>query len=236
MYEAFTADGTCLPPVIFVSHTHKRSTDLEGLFKDKNGNIAYVIYMPDLHAPSTDSTVAWLETMTKPNRNYLSDSPTVVLDSLRGHFAEKAITMWDSIGATLYRLPGGSGKWLNPCDQAINREMRRTFLRLQQHNRANKLCNIIEAYYSVNGSTIVESFARCGLFEGDPEEIVSSQASQGFHPPVQRKDDCERYTSALNEWFKHSVRSAADVLPRSKEPSTHDSTLDGTYWTRYGGK
>ncbi len=199
VYEAFTADGACLPPVIFVSHTHERSTDPAGLFKDKDGNFAYVIYMPNLHAPSTDSTVAWLETMTKLNRNYLYDSPTVVLDSLKAHFAEQTTTMRDSIGATLCRLPGGSGKWLNPCDQAINREMRRTFLRLQQHNRVNKLQNIIEAYYSVCESTIVDSFARCGLFEGDPEEIVSSQASQGFKPPLRRKDDCERYFCALNE-------------------------------------
>jgi hypothetical protein len=57
VYEAFTADGVCLPPVIFVPEPIQKSTDPEGRFFDKHGHEAYVVYMPGLGAPSANSTV-----------------------------------------------------------------------------------------------------------------------------------------------------------------------------------
>jgi hypothetical protein len=170
--------------------------------------------------------------MTHRNHNYLSDKLHVILDSLKGHFAEHTDIMWSHVHATLYRLPAASGKWLNPCDQSINREIRRKFIQLQQLNRRDKLSNIIEAYYSVRDETIVASFDRCGLFKGDPEDIVSQQASQGFNPTSARKDACERYESALTDWMRKSVRSCSDILPRSKRTKSMDSSLDGDYWNR----
>jgi hypothetical protein len=159
----------------------------------------------------------------------LADSPVVILDSLRGHFAEDSALEWEQLGATLYRLPAASGKSLNPCDQAINREMRRTFLQLQQLNRRDKLNNIISAYYSVTEETIVASFDRCGLFKGDPEDIISAQASQGFHSTPARRVDCSRYEKAFTDWMRYSVRNPADVLPRSKKPRALKSGLSGCH-------
>ena len=233
VYEAFTADGACLPPVIFVPKQIEKSRDPEGRFFDKKGREAYVVWIPGLGAPSTDSTVAWLEHMTSPAHNYFEDKPHVILDSLKGHFAENTQIVWDDIEATLYRLPAGSGKWLNPVDQSINREIRRTFIQLQQTNRRDKLANIIEAYYSVRDESVKASFHRCGIFEGDPEDIVSQQASQGFSPTSARKEACERYEAAFTHWIQTSVRASSDVLPRSKQATSVVNNLDGDYWNRY---
>ncbi len=126
--------------------------------------------------------------MSSKDSNYFTDAPLVLLDSLPGHFAVDAMTEWKSISATLYRLPAASGKWLNPCDQAINREMRRTFLKLQRLDRSKKLENIVNAYYSIRQDVITHSFNRCGLFSGDPEDIITAQASQGFHATLDRKE------------------------------------------------
>jgi hypothetical protein len=104
---------------------------------------------------------------------------------------------------------------------------------LQQLNRHDKLSNIIEAYYSVRDETIVASFDRCGLFEGDPEDIVSQQSSQGFNPTSARKDACERYEKALTDWMRKSVRNSSDILPRSKQTKSMDTSLDGDYWNCY---
>lgn len=190
--------------------------------------------MPNLGAPSTKSTTAWLEQLTSNNGNYFTDEPLVILDALPAHFAPIAKSMWGDIKATLYRLPAASGKWLNPCDQAINREMRRTFLKLQRLDRSKKLENIIAAYYSISEEVIKHSFQRCGIFTGDPEEIISAQASQGFHATLDRKEKVEEYKSAFCDFLETSVRSSADLLPRSRATAALDTTMDGCYWTTYG--
>jgi hypothetical protein len=43
VYEAFTADGECLPPVIFLKQKKKPSKDPTGLIHDEDGNPAYVV-------------------------------------------------------------------------------------------------------------------------------------------------------------------------------------------------
>ena len=234
VYEAFCADGSCLPPVIFTSCEKVKSTQHHLYNPGPPSRPAFVIYIPDLGGPSAASTVAWLEKMTSKDSNYVADSPLVLLDSLPGHFAENAQMMWDSISATLYRLPAASGKWLNPCDQAINREMRRTFLKLQRLDRSKKLENISEAYYSIREDVITHSFDRCGLFCGDPEDVITQQASQGFHATLDRKETVAEYKIAFSTFLASSVRSSQDLLPRSRKTTSMDSSIDGDYWATYG--
>jgi hypothetical protein len=234
VYEAFCADGTCLPPVIFTSSEKVISTQCHLFNPGPIDRPAFVVYMPNLGAPSTASTVVWLDKMTSEGVDYFEDQPHVILDSLRGHFATDAKVSWKDNEATLYRLPSASGKWLNPCDQAINREMRRTFLKLQRLDRKKKLEDIIYAYYSISPDVISHSFNRCGLFGGDPEDIITEQASQGFHPTLDRKETVIEYKKAFSTFLASSVRSSRDVLPRSCKTVSMDSSFDGDYWTSYG--
>lgn len=234
MYEAFTADGSCLPPVIFTTRLTEASKEDDGLFRDEDNNEAYVVYIPNLGGPSERSTAAWLDKMTSRGSNYFDDHPHIILDSLRGHFTPTMQGDWDNIGATLHQLPAASGKWLNPCDQSINREMRREFLRLQQLDRRDKIRNIIRAYYSIKEETIVKSFKKCGIFCGDPDDIITAQACQGYHAAGKRGDKLEGYRAAFEDWAHHHTRSPEDMLPRAKPPTALDGQLDGVYWAAHG--
>lgn len=234
VYEAFCADGSCLPPVIFTSSEKVIAHDKRMYNPGSLERPAFVVHIPNLGAPSSDSTVAWVEKMTGKDANYLDDDSLLILDSLPGHFSENSKNAFDDIDATLYRLPAASGKWLNPCDQAINREMRRMFLKLQRQNRNRKVENIIEAYYSIKSETIIASFDRCGLFAGDPEDIISRQADQGFHPTLSRKEAVDEYNKEFCAWMHQHVRHISDVLPRSRNTTELDSTLDGKQWKTYG--
>lgn len=234
VYEAFTADGTCLPPVIFTTRETEASTEPDGRFRDENGNPAYVVYIPGFAGPSEASTAAWLEKMTDRHENYFDDKPHIILDSLKGHFTEVMRGDWENIKATLHRLPAASGKWLNPCDQSINREMRREFLRLQQLNRRDKIRNIIRAYYSIKEETIRKSFTRCGVFDGDPDDIISAQACQGYQAKGHREELLQGYRVAFLDWAQLNTRELADMLPRTPPPSALDKGLDGEYWNAYG--
>lgn len=234
VYEAFTADGSCLPPVIFTTRQTEASTERDGLFRDEKGNVAYVVYIPGLGGPSEKSTAVWLEKMTARDTNYFTDEPHIILDSLHGHFTKVMLGDWENVGATLHRLPAASGKWLNPCDQSINREMRREFTRLQQLDRRDKIRNIIRAYYSIKDETIIKSFNKCGVFDGDPDDIISAQACQGYRAKGSRDKQLQGYRVAFLDWAHLNTRDAADMLPRSAPPSALDTRLDGEYWSAHG--
>jgi hypothetical protein len=170
------------------------------LFRDEKGNVAYVVYIPGLGGPSEKSTAVWLEKMTARDTNYFTDEPHIILDSLHGHFTKVMLGDWENVGATLHRLPAASGKWLNPCDQSINREMRREFTRLQQLDRRDKIRNIIRAYYSIKDETIIKSFNKCGVFDGDPDDIISAQACQGYRAKGSRDKQLQGYRVAFLDW------------------------------------
>lgn len=199
-----------------------------------NNARAILIHIPGLGAPSEASTLAWLKALTSSGEHYFEDDPHIILDSLHGHFADDITEAWSNIGATTHKLPATLGRWLNPCDQAINREMRREFLRLQMHNRNTKLDNIVRAYYSITEDTVKNSFKKCGLFGGDPEEVIENVAAEGYRATGDRQELLESCERAFATWATTSSRRRTDVLPRTPQPAALDCALDGRRWTAWG--
>ena len=126
------------------------------------------------------------------------DSTHIILDSLKGHFGEKMEEKWQNVAATTYRLPASSGKWLNPCDQAIHREMRRKFIQLQQRNRQAKPDNIVAAYYSISEETVRHSFAKCGVFDRNIDDVIGEAAEEGYKATEGRAEAVARYKAAFS--------------------------------------
>lgn len=195
---------------------------------------AILLHIPGLGGPSEASTLQWIKAVTSETEDYFDDNPHIILDALHGHFTDAAHEAWSNIGATTHKLPATLGRWLNPCDQGINREMRREFLRLQMQNRNTKLDNIVHAYYSITESTVVNSFKKCGLFGGDPEEVIQNVAAEGYRATGDRRELLESCESAFAEWAATCSRRRADVLPRTQLPAALDSALDGRRWTTWG--
>ena len=70
----------------------------------------------------------------------------LILDSAPWHMSADATCRLDEIPVNTHVIPGACGKWLNPCDQAINHVIRQEFLRLQRlRGNAHKIQNIISA-------------------------------------------------------------------------------------------
>jgi hypothetical protein len=176
VYEAFCADGSCLPPVIFVPEPVKGGAD----YYTPSGHHAILIHLAGLGAPSSESTLLWLKRVTRLRAHYFEDNPHIILDSLRGHFTAEMEEAWQNVNATTHRLPAALGRWLDPCDQSINREMRREFIRLQTRDRKCKLDNIIDAYYSIKDETVKNAFIKCGYLGRDAEEVIRTAESEGY--------------------------------------------------------
>jgi hypothetical protein len=223
-------DGSCLPPVIFVPSKPKDGQR----YITADNKEAMLLHIEGLGAPSSASTLAWLNAVTRRGADYFEDSPHIILDSLRGHFAPTVEEKWENIKATTHRLPATLGRWLNPCDQSINREMRREFTRLQMDNRNAKLDNIVRAYYSVKESTVINSFKKCGLFGGKPEDVIDEVAREGYSTAGARHETLEACRVAFTKWATSSVRRPSDLLPRSTFPAAAESGLDGRYWGAAG--
>jgi len=187
-----------------------------------------------LGAPSSESTRLWLKRVTRPQDHYFDDNPHIILDSLKGHFTEKMEEAWQNVNATTHRLPATLGRWLDPCDQAINREMRREFIRLQMRDRKCKLDNIIDAYYSIKDETVKNAFIKCGYLGRDAAEVIRTAESEGYRATRARSADMARYNKAFIAWASRSTRDPRDMLPRSAAPEQLESSLDGEQWVNYG--
>lgn len=80
----------------------------------------------------------------------------------------------------------------------------------------------------------MKSFKKCGIFEGDPDEIISAQASQGYYAVGNRGDVLEGYRVSFEAWAHMNTREPTDMLPRTAPPTALDERLDGVYWTAHG--
>lgn len=234
MYTTFSSTGEKLPPVILVSFKMEKSTDPNRRFYDDHGNYAYVEHIPGLGAASEHSTIVWWEKMTLKNDYQMHPDSLLIFDALQGHVTEEMRGNYEKAGVKPCPIPGGAGKWLNPPDQSPHHLLRLAFIKLQQKNRHEKLKHLITAYWSIPESAIVNAFKRCGVLGGDPDDIVSEQASQGFRAIDGRRQACASYRSAFSHWSSKNVRSEHDVLPRSREVRSLPTALDGQHWNIYG--
>lgn len=227
-------DGTRGPPVIFTSDKTLLSDDKHRRVYINDKEYGIVIYEPGVGAPSAKTTSIWIDKRTSRAEKALRSGDHLLLDALRGHFADSPDHMFKDAGVILFKLPEGSGKYLNPPDQAIHRELRRLFRKLQNDNRNEKVLNIIRAYYGVRPETIKNSFRLCGIFEGDPEEIVQYQASQGYRAEGPRAEALKVYEEAFAKWKKDNLRNVVDVTPQALATSSLPDQMDGVYWKQHG--
>lgn len=230
VYESFCADGSCLPPVIFTNKPIKTG------ILDFNLGKAFVHYVPDVKGPGNYTTQVYIEDMSNQNENYFADKPHMIFDSLKAHTSNDVLQDWKDNEVTTHQITGSAGKWLNPCDNIINREFRRNFNALQQQKPNNKLNNIVEAYYAISETTIIHSFQRCGLFKGDPRRIIQKFESEGFNIEGRYKDEFNEMWRSYIIWLKKNFRNTKHFKPCQYPLNLDVEGLDGTYWKNYGKK
>eukprot|EP01118_Nematostelium_gracile_P002401 TRINITY_DN12623_c0_g1_i1.p1 TRINITY_DN12623_c0_g1~~TRINITY_DN12623_c0_g1_i1.p1 ORF type:complete len:235 (+),score=26.22 TRINITY_DN12623_c0_g1_i1:518-1222(+) len=205
VYATFYADGKRLPPVIFYNdkkiHTQK--------YENEAGE-AFVKYIPHVKGAGEYSTRVYIESMTSGKKNFFGNSTHLLLDSLHGHFTPEVKTLWNDYSVTIHKLPASTGKYLNPCDNIINREFRRIFNKMHHRNADEKLQNIISAYYAIPRKVILSSFARCGIFEGNPVELINNLDNEGYKIDGHYEDDFLKMKAAYINWTNETFTVDSD--------------------------
>jgi hypothetical protein len=234
VYTAFMANGECWPPVLFTSKPlpNRGESEIRRL-KDSN-QFAFVHYLPDNSAPSSLHTEIWLSDMNSLYANMLQGQHHLICDKAPWHTSQYARDLFDFYDITPHYIPGGTGKWLNPCDQAIHREMRRTYNQLQQLRHSDKIDNIITAYYSVSPAAVDGSWRHTALLEGDCEDHLTKVSQEGYHATAEREAHFAIFSEKFDLWANASLgsRRVADAEPR--DVRTLDTGLDGPYWSPAG--
>jgi hypothetical protein len=236
VYTTFTSDGACLPPVIFVGKQPPAGDDGEWHLSSDGLNYAYVIYIEGLTQASTRTTEVYLETIFNRWENGPVDGSVFIMDVAPWHVSAEARALWDDYGLVPKFLPATTGKWLNPCDQSIHREMRRTFSKLQQRRPKNKLKNIIDAYYAVTDKIAMSSFKHTHLLAGDHVEHLRNEAARGFRAGPKNAEELERARLIYEKWVKKTVRRPQDVFRPFTPEALEGDSLDGVHWAQYGRK
>jgi hypothetical protein len=223
-----------LYPVILTS-TQPGEPDCGDLFSDGDPtHLAYVVYLPGVSSPSTHTTEIWLECMRRRSRLMLEDDCVLILDVATWHVSADAKAFFAQAALDVRHIPAAAGKWLNPCDQSIHREMRRTFIRLQREQPHTKLRNIIAAFYAVSDSNVEHSWDHTALLKDNYEERLRHIAAEGFRAGCGREEEFERAHLAWSEWVSQHFRSPTDALPSHHPEQLDDCALDGARVVNYG--
>lgn len=234
VYTPFTSSGRCLPPVIFTGAEPPPPDDDPWYYASDGRSYAYVHYIPGLTQASTHTTEIYLETIFGRWENEPEEDAVWIVDSAPWHKSREAVELWGDHGLDVRFLPATTGKWLNPNDQAIHREMRRTFNRLQRADSSIKTRNIIDSYYAVAEDVVKNSYRHTHILLNDYEEHLRNEAARGFRAGSSREVEYEEARQLYEKWFKMTVRRPSDLLRPNRPASLGTSGLDGVRWTRYG--
>lgn len=243
VYCAFRSDGTCFPPVIFTSRP-PRDPDLPPWWHDGDPeHAAYVVYMPGVSCANTRCTVEWVQLMESPRGpaewNFLAEPTELIIDRAPWHLTQDVTDVFHDKDIRSHLIPAAGGRWLNPCDQAINREFRREFVRLQQERGSHhKLSNIIEAYYSITEETVLGAWRHTGITTTeDATVVITRRSEEGYAAPKTRKESFAKYRRAWDGWASAHLRGRDDLRPGAAGPAMlHRSDDSGSYWTSWGMK
>lgn len=234
VYSAFVSNGACLPPVIFTSDDVPPSGG-DGMYQGRDpANRAHVVHVDGVRQASTVTTEVWLQTMCRCHANYLPADSTLVLDVASWHVSKEMTEIFNQRCINTVLLPAATGKWLNPNDQAIHREMRRKYAELTAKHPREKLLNVIDAYYSVKDSAVLGSWQRTGLLEEDFEARLLHAATEGYRAAADQSDFYESCNRSWENWKISNFRHPEDALPGSVPLPLPGGALDGKHHTRYG--
>ena len=160
----------------------------------------------------------------------------LICDSASWHTSADVRLVLDDYDVKPHIIPGALGKWLNACDQAINREFRRNFLKLKEdRTHHSKIRNIIAAYYGIKETTILNSIRHTGVTRRvSPQDILQARVEEGYCAPKERAADFDRYKVAYINWCMQMRIADKDVLPENKPKILHSTPTVGRYWREWG--
>lgn len=240
VFSTFSSTGRTLPPVIITGSDKKSDLSTGRNFKcwtsEHNkylNKYAYVYYVPDMKQLSSKEMEMYLEAMSEEWKLKEGGKPCLLLDVAPWHTSRAARDLWSDYRIDPAFLPATTGKWLNPNDQAIHREMRRSYNGSQLSQPRDKLKNIIDAYYGLSEETVLNSFKHTRILEGDYGGYLRAQSEKGFHATAQREGELQKASEDYKVWAKTEMRNPACV-PGPKPPAQLETQLDGVYWNTWG--
>ena len=165
MYTASTPNGLHLPPVIFTSDYLPDFDDPKSRYTDKDGNAAYLHYIPNISSPNSQTTIMWLHDMRDERAPMLENGCTLLLDQAGWHKKEEVMQEFEDAEIEVILLPAKTGKWLDPQDQSFHRELRRKFVALMAQRGGLKLDKILQAYWTMHDKVVTSSWRQTGLLK-----------------------------------------------------------------------
>jgi hypothetical protein len=231
LYSAFMANGECWPPVLFTNKPLPDQGSSSILRLGQSDQFAFVHYLPKSKSASTKHTEIWLEDMNSDDANMLQGRHHLLLDKAKWHTSAEARKLFGQYDITTHYIPAATGRWLDPCDQAIHRELRRSFRKRQRVRRSDKLQNIVRAYYDISEKTVLGSWRRTALLEGDAKAHLTKVSTEGYRAPKGREAQFQLYSKKFDLWANSSLgsRDVADADP--SRVGGVKRGLDGAYWS-----
>ncbi len=170
-----------------------------GLWKDSEGNSAYLHHKSKMKSASARTTEAWFHDMREATTADIEDHCILLLDNAKWHKSAAFADECDEANVqVIFYLPT-AGVWLDPLDQEFHHALRRGFKKLQADNSASKIENIVRAYYEISEDQIKGSWAHTSMLLDNYEEHLTLMANEGFNAGPGRREMYERSEQAWQD-------------------------------------
>lgn len=206
MYEAFSADGSMLPPVAFTSDTSVPLDDYAPL---------KVFVMEGIRGPGSDSTLRWLDEISPD----LPEKGLMIWDDLGGHRNRDVLEELEANNIEPFVLPHASHGLINVCDNSLNALLQHSYYTKDRSSHKNMLLAIRDSYEALEEATVVRYFKHTGIISNDDISDRAWQlAHEGYHPNEEREEHIEDMKRAYREW-KLNLRNVPDDV---RQPRLED--------------
>ena len=160
-----------------------------------------VVYQSKIKGPGNKSTSIWWDIVRDSG---FSDSPLLMMDNLRAHFAPSLRQEMESYGVTVVHFPNYAGSLLNPCDNSWNSDLKHRYYYKSRRDHGEMIAAIRSAVYETTEESIRNYFHHCGYTSDEiSSQVVERLVSEGYGPDRKHGSDHAEMRKKYAEWRAH---------------------------------
>lgn len=165
-----------------------------------------VLILKGRSRPGERSTVAYLEWAVE--KGYLTAGDLLLMDNEASFKTELVQDILRDNDIEFEYFPAYRGSIMNPCDNSFHNNFKHNYYQKligkTTLTKEEKLKLAREAYFEVEGKSIVNMFRHVGLTSGSPAKVAKKLLSEGHTPSSNSKSIYVEQIKAFVEWAKET--------------------------------
>jgi hypothetical protein len=191
---------------------------------------AFVVYMPGLTKPSSETSLIYLDKV----RDYFEGEEHIIVDRGTEFQNARVKEQLADLRVVQHTLPTGAGAFFNPNDNSYFSQVEGWYKRQVKSTHAEAIKLLIEASRRPTEDHIRNYFEHCLLTGPMPSmNHISKNISQGWIYDDRLRLQYQPYELEYRRWLFNSRALSSDVRRQQRPVTLGDNNLDGAHWNTY---